>query len=302
LAAAVALAVGCCALVVPGHARAAESSECAGEKALYELYTYALELESEGKSDTQPPNGAEVPQHSAATLSGESGVPLSFEIAPGVEERAGKQALKHPLIDSGTGTASPGTNATKYTFVSTKATSIARTVYWDAAFTAELKHCESPTMTFRTNPRALEVIGHSEEATPPPPVESRTTTYSPPSPTGLKVGITASRLVHIGRPAVAYLVDCTAACGGQTSVRAWELRGRGKPVRVSALDFGPRAVSIPGSSGGNQRFTQRFRGRALKKLRGMLRGGHEMKLVVTATVKDSAGDSVQAQRVILLKR
>jgi hypothetical protein len=301
VAVAAALAAACCALLVPGHARA-ENGECAGEKALYELYTYALELENEGRSNTQPPNGAEVPQHGAATLSGESGTPLTFEIAPGVEERGGRQVLKHPLIDSGTGTPSPGTNATKYTFVSTKATSIARTVYWDAAFTAELKHCESPNMTFRTNPRALQVIGHGEEPTPPPPVEPGTTTYSPPSPTGLKVGITASRLVHIGRPAIAYLVDCTATCGGQTSIRAWELRGRAKPVRVSALDFGPRAVSIVGSSGGNQRFTQHFRGRALKKLRGMLRAGHEMKLVVTATVKDSAGHSVQAQRVILLKR
>ena len=59
---------------------------------------------------------------------------------------------------------------------------------------------------------------------------------------------------------------------------------------------------MKGASGGNVRYTDHFRGRALKQLRRILRGGGTVKLQVSARVKDTQGNFVQVLRTILLKR
>ena len=297
------------ALTIPARA-AAEGSQCEGERFLYELYAYAV-----GTTLT-PESGTEVTQHSAVSFSGESETPLTFRIA------SSEAGLAHPDIDSGVGTTSQGASTTKYTFTSTKAAAAARTAYWDVSFTHKLANCGNEERTFSTSAlgapaRTLIVVSASEIAPAPPapepppapgpapgPVGStngKTTSWSAASPTGLRVGITSSTLIHIGHPAIAYLVDCTAACEGKTSFTAWQLRGKHKPRLIKLLGFGPRTVSMKGASGGNVRYTDHFRGRALKQLKQILRGGGTVKLQVSARVKDTQGNFVQAQRATLLR-
>jgi hypothetical protein len=174
-------------------------------------------------------------------------------------------------------------------------------VYWDASFSRSLPACGGAPQTFLTGARSLQVISAGEMAPPIPSPGGNNTNYSAPTATGLKVGVTAARVVR-GHAAVAYLVDCTAQCSGRTYVHAWVLRRHTRALRARQFDFGPRKVSISAASGGNQRFTVRFGGSALRQLRSMLRGGGELKLVVTAAVKDSAGHGAQAARTILMHR
>ncbi len=296
------------ALALPARAAASEPSQCESEKFLYEIYAYAV------GTTLKPESGAEVTQHSAVSFSGESESPLTFELA------SSEAGLVHPNIDSGVGTASSGTNTTRWTFTSTKAAAKPGTVYWDASFTRKLAHCGSEPQTFNTSSlgapaHTLGVVASSELPSTPPgtepppgpggpagPTQGKNTSWSAASPTGLRVGITSSTLIHIGHPAIAYLVDCTAACEGKTSFTAWQLRGKHKPRLVKGLGFGPRTVSMKGASGGNVRYTDHFRGRALKQLKRILRGGGTVKLQVSARVKDTQGNFVQVQRTILLKR
>jgi len=274
----------------------------------FELFAYGV------STTFTPADGAEAAQGSAVTFSGESGViepneghpeelPLRFEIASSEEALS-----KGSYLDSGAGRVSPGIKPErrKYSLTSSRVTTNTGDIYWQASFTHYLAKC-GKTVTFNTGsgfskPYVVSVVSPSETPTQVPSPGGGNTNYSKSTPTGLKVGVTASRLVHIGHTAVAYLVDCTATCTGKTSVQAWELRGRRKPASVRALAFGPRKVSITGTSGGNERFVMRFRGRALRELRSILRSGHEVKLVITASVKDSKGNPVHAQRVVLLKR
>jgi len=296
------------ALVLPAHATASEPSQCESEKFLYEIYAYAV------GTTLRPESGAEVAQHSSVSFSGESENPLTFEFA------SSETGLVHPDIDSGVGTASAGTNTTKYTFTSARVAANAGTVYWDASFSRKLPHCGNESHTFNTSSLGapalkLAVVPTSGLPVPPPgpeappgpggstgPVQGKNTSWSAASPTGLRVGITSSMLVHIGHPAVAYLVDCTGACEGKTSFTAWQLRGKHKPRLIKLLGFGPRTVSMKGTSGGNVRYTDHFRGRALKQLKSILRAHGTVKLQVSARVKDTQGNFVQIQRAILLKR
>jgi hypothetical protein len=310
-------------LAIPGHAGAEQSEEekCQGELLLYEFLAYGV------GTTLAPASGAEVVQHSAVTFTGESAstepepgkreeIPLSFQVSTSKTRDAEKREVPAPpYLASGVGTASPnpGSGTVPYSFTTSKATENPGTVYWQASFSRRLPHCnggKGETKTFPTSilgakPHALTVLKGEEEPERLPPCHPPTPiciSESPETPGKLKVSITAAQLVHIGHPAVAYLVGCTVKCTGKTSFQAWQLRGRHKALRVRALDFGPRSVSITAAAGGNERFTAHWRGRALKTLRSMLRGGHEVKLVVTAKVVDPEHNPTQVSRVILLKR
>jgi len=295
------------ALALPARSLASEPSQCETEVFIYELYAYAV------GTTLKPESGAEVAQHTAVSFSGESESPLTFELA------SSEAGLAHPDIDTGTGSSSAGASTTKWTFTSTRAASKEGTVYWDASFTHKLTHCNNETRRFTTSSlgapaRTLGVVPTGDIPPPPPgpepapppgptgPTKGKNTSWSAASPTGLRVGITASELVHIGHPAVAYVVGCTAVCEGKTSFTAWQLRGRHKPRLIKLLGFGPRTVSMKGSSGGNQQYTDRFRAKALKKLKAILRARGTVKLQLSARVKDASGNFVQVQRVMLLKR
>jgi hypothetical protein len=316
--AALGLACACSLLAFPGHARAEQTAaeKCTGELFLYELVAYGV------GTTMSPPNGGEAPERSAVTFSAESPspepepgkqeqIPISFEVGTAIKTVEGQEVVANDLV-SGAGSPSAGTNpgGTRWSFTTSKATGNRGTIYWQASFTRNLTNCNGGKGEKRTftssalggKPHSLTVIPVSEQPLPIPHEECGVTTTCTPPVGALGVRITASQLLHIGHPAVAYLIGCTVQCTGQTDFQAWQLRGRHKPGRMRALDFGPRTVSIAGPSGGNQRFVAYFRGRALKKLRSALRGGHEVKLVVGVKVKDQKGDAVSAQRVILLKR
>jgi hypothetical protein len=272
------------ALALPAHAAAepTPAEKCAEEKALYEIFA--------AYTPVSPASGAEAKQHVPATVWAESQWPVTFLVA------SSPQSLSRPDIDSGHGSAGPGSFATKYTFTSTKATTEAGTIYWAVAFTPPTPDCGSGSNTFYTPTRTLLVF--------PSEGGAGTTTESPStkSPAHLRVGITARGVVHVGRPTVAYVVNCTASCTGHTQFRAWLVRGHSRAARARGLDFGPRAVSITGAAGGRQPFSQRYRGRALRSLRSMLRGSGRVRLEVSVSVKDAYGQIAQAHKAILLRR
>jgi hypothetical protein len=276
-----------CGLALPGTAAAEEPANCSAEKTLLPFVAEYTPL--------SPAEKAQAPQDSAVTFTFGAGLEattLRFEAA------SSQSLLSTPDIDSGTATAQPG----KFTFTSTKVTAKAGTLYWAFSFTHALKACGGELATYTTPVRKLEVIGTggpSETSS-----SGSTTNWSPATTSSfhLRVGITAARALRVGPPTVAYVIDCTAACSGHTSVQAWQVRRRHrKTTRAAALNFGPKGVSIKPSSGGHERFSQRYRGGALKKLRSMLQAG-EVKLQVSVAVKDASGKSASAQKVIWLRR
>jgi hypothetical protein len=289
------------ALPTSEAATTTQAEECTGENFFFELASAAISL------TLSPGISSEAFQHQPITFAGESPFPLTFRVA------SSESRLAHPDVDSGAGTASAGEKATRWSFTSSKAVAKLGKFYWSATFTQNLPNCaggKGEVRTFSTAAlgapaRSFVVLPASEEPEKLTvlPCTAAYTECSPPTPTGLRTRITAKRLVHIGHPAVAYLVQCTAACSGKTSFKAWELKGRHKAIRERALDFGPRQVSITNGGGGNERFIAHFRGSALRTLMSVLRSNHEIKLQITARVKDSKGNYVQAPaRVVLLKR
>jgi hypothetical protein len=185
-------------------------------------------------------------------------------------------------------------------------------VYWQASFTRTLPNCQNESREFTTvvpafkiPARIIDVIpGEVElpaEETPSGRCGPHTCLGSA-TPSGLRVGITAAHIVHDGSHRVAYLVSCTAACVGTTSFRASLDTRRAKHTPLAALDFGPRRFAISGASGGTHRVTDRFRGRALARLRAILRSGGQVRLVIAAHVTDARGKSTSVTRVELLRR
>ncbi len=116
---------------------------CSAEGAAAEI----IEKSLVGK--LSPADGATVRVGTPVTFSAPSSIALSFAVAssPG--------SISDPDIDSGPGVEQPGGDT--YAFTSTKATAIARTVYWAATFTTTVSGCEEPTITYTTPVRALVI-------------------------------------------------------------------------------------------------------------------------------------------------
>lgn len=272
-----------------------------------------------------PPSGAVVSQGSSVSLSAITPIgkneftgnteefPLSFEISPSTVNNEGVE-LTQPYIAHGPGTPGPASeDARQYTFTSAPAAAHAGSIYWTASFSRTLNSCAGkPTKTYATAPSKIEVVAPGSLPSSPPSPEGPPTgpggsngshsSWSPATATGLRVGITATRVVHLSHPGLAYVVNCTARCTGTTSVTAWMLSRHKRAARAKRFDFGPRAVSITSGTGGNERFVERLGRATLKKLKGMVRGGHQLRLVVAAKVKDSAGNAVETRRTVLLER
>jgi hypothetical protein len=299
------------ALSAPGHARAAaESSKCEQEHFLYELASAAVAGRLMPNDATEIP---EVTEGDPMKLSGESEWPLTFQLASSEAELSERH-----YAETGTGTKQPETTPPLYTFTSTKATEEAGLVYWQASFTHTLPNCENETATFTTRPpdfgvkavtflvtpRPVEVPGPEAPPSEPGPSTGPTTSWTgqTSSPAHLRVGITAAHIVHAGAHEVAYLVDCTAACAGKTYFRASLLRRHSKTRPLKALDLSARDVEVRGHTGGDERFTFTFRGRALAKLRSVLRAGGQVRLELVATVEDSYGKTTTVHRVVVLRR
>jgi hypothetical protein len=141
------LALAAWAIAASTQAHASEAPPwlvCADSKEATELSMPHLPL-------PQPTNGSTVSVGTPVTFSGESSYPLTFNIA------SSPSLLSAPDIDSGLGALQSGT---LYTFTSSKASAVARTVYWSASITFTPDDCEGP-VTFTTPVRTLTVVAPS---------------------------------------------------------------------------------------------------------------------------------------------
>jgi hypothetical protein len=143
----VALALAAGAIAIPTQAQASEMPPwlaCADSREATELSMPHLSL-------PQPMNGSTVSVGTPVTFSGESSHPLTFNIA------SSPSLLSTPDIDSGLGALQSGT---LYTFTSSKASAVARTVYWSASIAFTPDDCEAP-VTFTGPVRTLTIVSPS---------------------------------------------------------------------------------------------------------------------------------------------
>jgi hypothetical protein len=132
----------------------------------------------------------------------QSGGPLTLSLAggggvlstPTFLVASSPALLATPDIDSGAGTEQAGGQRV-FRFTSTRATAVARTIYWAASFTASLpEECKSPPITYTTPVRSLIV-------TAPPPAPSAPTVTPEPLGPPLEV-LPATGQPHSARCAV----------------------------------------------------------------------------------------------------
>jgi len=286
------------------------SSSCEAEKLIYELAAYAI-----GKQ-AKPETGAEVARGSSVSFEAESEWPLTFYVASSEEK------TPHPDIDQGTGSAEHGENATKYVFVSTRAAASEGTVYWIASFKRALPSCGGEERTFYTTSlhekaHTLVVLPPAATPEPPPaqeappsgsaPTSGSRTSWSAGAKTGsglsARIGITAAKLIHLRGTALAYLIDCTVACSGQTSAQGWLLGPHRKQSLLKIVRCGPRHFKVADSGGGHLHITCRFRGAALRRLRALLAHRKRVRLQISATAKASGSSAtLRVARSMLLQR
>ena len=317
--AALACLCGASLLAIPGHAGAEQSEEekCQGELLLYEFLAYGV------GTTLAPASGAEVAQHSTVTFTGESAstepepgkheeIPLSFQVSSSkTRDSEAHEVPAPPYLASGVGTASPssGSGTVPYSFTSSKATENAGTVYWQASFTRHLPHCnggKGETRTFPTSilgakPHVLTVLARSDN--PAPAADTR-----PRQHERIEGHADRAEGEHHRRAAHPHRASGDRIPGGlhrpmhrQDLLPGVAAARAAQAAARTCARLRPALGLDQGATGGNERFNAHWRGRALKTLKSMLRGGHEVKLVVTAKVADSKHNSVQVQRVILLK-
>jgi len=110
------------------------------------------EIVERGTKLLNPAEGETVQVGTPMTFSAEGGAesPLTFEVA------SSPTLISDPDVDSG-----PGVReqlGVPYSFTSSKATSVPRTIYWAVTFTRVLRGCEGPPVTFTTPVRSLTVV------------------------------------------------------------------------------------------------------------------------------------------------
>jgi hypothetical protein len=222
-----------------------------------------------------PTEGTTVTVGQSVTFTGESGYesPLRFMVA------SSPALLSAPDIDSGPGVAQP---SSVYAFISTNATAIPRTIYWAASFTRTLKDCEGPPVTFTTPPRALTVVSAPVLLTPD---------LTPPH---LSVSVGPLARLRARNATLAYQVSCSLTCTGTTTATVWIIR-HGLPMPAPKLDLAPMSVSIVPTSGGSEQVAYRYRGRALRRLRRVLRSGARIELRISADASNPEAGVAVAQ-------
>lgn len=238
-----------------------------------------------------PANGAEVPAGTAITFSGESPYPVTFSIA------SAPALLSAPDIDSGAGSAGPGQTSSfaAYTFTSTKAAEVPRTIYWQASFSnAGIPECAEKPSTVSTEARTLTVL----PPVPAPPVARSEThpTTAPASP--LRVSIRKPVRFSVRHPRITFGVRCTSACTGHASYEVFVPRPHARPREVSKLELRSRSVHMRASGGGEARLLLAYRGSALQTLKDLLLSGGTVEVRFFATVKGQSGEVATARRVL----
>lgn len=214
-----------------------------------------------------PQDAASVQTGSSVTFSGESSSPLTFAVA------SSPSLLSTPDIDTGPGVAQPPSATTAkptYTFTSSAAASVPRTVYWTASFLESgIPSCASlsspPSNSVISTVHTLMVLtAPITQAPVPAPVPV-------PVPVPLHVGIRAPNTIRPSRGTVSYSIYCATSCTGETSYQAFAARRHRRAVRVPSLDLGDTSVSIGNPGGGTQQLVHRYNGRSLRTLKALLR-------------------------------
>ncbi len=241
-----------------------------------------------------PSDGATVQAGTPITFSGNSGSPLTIEVA---SSRALLATI--PDIDSGLASALPEPYSVgpplinAYTFTSAKATATPGTIYWDASFsTASITACQGlPASTEITTVRALTVLPLPAPIAAPAP---------PATPSPARLSLSAPSAFHLAHPTIEYRISCTASCTGDTYYHAVIVRRHGKPVRVSKLDLSPKPISIKPAAGGSEQIHYTYSGSALRRLKSLIHNRDIVEVQISAKVTDAAGNVAQAQRTARL--
>ena len=224
-----------------------------------------------------PANGTSVTVGTAITFSSESTQPLSFAVASSSEQ------LSSPDIDSGPGSASPGSGGTqRYSFSSTKAAASPRTVYWQASFSTQgLTNCaHQPSQTVTTAVRTFTVLAPSsgeaeadtkaqEQAAAKKKQEEATANNTPRGVAGgvsLDVATVPVGSAHEAR--VKLTCAGTAICSGRLTLATMHTDSKGKHDHVKPLTIGTSAFSL--SAGKTQAVSLKLTARG----RALLRAGH----------------------------
>jgi hypothetical protein len=259
------------------------------------------------EANLSPANGATVQVGTPVTFSG------SFASAPTFAVASSPTLLSSPDIDSGLGSAQPGTSSwLTYTFTSTKATVTPGTVYWAASFSgADIPQCMGvPTLsstTYTTPARKLTV-----QPEQPAPLPQSTVTAAPtgssvvaPAPAvtptppvvGGPVGVSIIKpsSITVADPILTYRVDCTTSCSGDTYYRVIVVRRHTKASRLRELDSGPEPVSIAATAGGDDQFVHRYSGHVLRMLENIVHAGGMVEIQISAKVRNAYGNVAQAQ-------
>jgi hypothetical protein len=206
-----------------------------------------------------PPNGATVLAGTPVTFSGEYGHALTFSVA------SSPALLSSPDIDSGLGSLQPGTSL--YTFTSTKATAIPRTIYWAASFTFTPEDCESPS-TFTTPVRTLTVVS-------PSPTEEVVVTKNREAEPAADIGsvsLDAATIRVQGSHEAGVKLACAGAgaCSGKLTLTAKSTKGdasrKGAKASSVMTTIGSARFSISASTTAMVKLTLNAIGRALLKV------------------------------------
>lgn len=216
------------------------------------------------------------------TLSGSSSAPLTFAVA------SSPALLSDPDVDHGAGIEQPATGVSAtYTFTSTAATAKPGTIYWSASFSSSaFPACAgSAPATYTTPARAL-TVAPAPVSEPSPPEAPSVAPRAAPIP--LRVGLLAAGGFDAKHPLVAYRVHCSASCTGQSSCRAFALKGHQRTPAASVLDLPSTPVSIS-APGGEQRITHRYEGTALRALRRITHAGRKLALHCELTAREAPG-------------
>ncbi len=205
-----------------------------------------------------PANGSTVVVGTPITFSSDSSQPLSFAIA------SSEALLSTPNVDSGPGSPSPpppnAAGTQNYSFTSTKATSTAGTVYWQASFsTAAMPHCADYVRTEKTAVRTLTVLAPSsseaetdakkkqEEEAAEKKKQEEAAANKKADEVSVRVSLDGVT-INVGRTHEAtFKLTCagTATCGGKLTLTVRHTNGNGSHKRAKTDTIGTATFFIP---------------------------------------------------------
>lgn len=239
-----------------------------------------------------PASGATVVAGTSVTFSAASGAasPLTFMVA------SSPALLSSPDIDSGLGSfVWP-----EYSFISTKAAAIPRTIYWTASFTRVLNDCEGPPVTFTIAPRALTVLpSPTEEAAAAKKnqeeVAAKKKAEEEMAAAG-KVSLDGATIILQSNHEAAVKLTCadTATCSGTLTLIARSTTGKGKQKHTKTDSIGTNTFLVTAGATATVNIELNETGRAL------LRAAHgHLHSTLKISRTSPLPSQTQAQRVQL---